>query len=134
MVKFTCPEALRQACRSGTFKEPTSGECPGYIQGNLTVLPESFAFSFMLFCHRHELYAPFCLLEAVMGWIVELSQLVRLRNTWEELVLDPHAHSIIQWITKEPGLLDLAGTHKHVPCWKSQTQETPSPGHLQQLI
>lgn len=47
------PETLREACRSGGFQAPTAGHAPGYLQGNLMILPQADAFDFLLFCQRN---------------------------------------------------------------------------------
>lgn len=47
------PEALRQAARSGQFKQPTAGHAPGYLQANLMIVPQAQAFDFLLFCQRN---------------------------------------------------------------------------------
>jgi uncharacterized protein YcsI (UPF0317 family) len=44
------PSALRAAIRSGQFTAHTSGQCPGYAQANLAVLPRDFAADFLRFC------------------------------------------------------------------------------------
>jgi uncharacterized protein YcsI (UPF0317 family) len=45
--------AVRQACRSGTLTGPTPGLALGYVQANLVVLPQEYAFDFLLFCQRN---------------------------------------------------------------------------------
>jgi len=40
----------RLACRSGRHAGPTTNVAPGYVQGNLVVLPENLAASFRRFC------------------------------------------------------------------------------------
>ena len=52
------PSATRQtgrdarlAARAGTFKGQTAGVAPGYVQGNLAILPQALAADFMRFCH-----------------------------------------------------------------------------------
>jgi uncharacterized protein YcsI (UPF0317 family) len=40
----------RLAIRSGEFKGQTAGVAPGYVQGNLAILPESLAGDFLRFC------------------------------------------------------------------------------------
>jgi uncharacterized protein YcsI (UPF0317 family) len=40
----------RRAIRAGTHHGPTSGLAPGYVQGNLAILPERLAADFMRFC------------------------------------------------------------------------------------
>lgn len=41
----------RLACRNDGFAGHTSGLAPGFVQGNLAILPASLAADFMLFCH-----------------------------------------------------------------------------------
>src|SRR5205814_4817157 len=41
--------AARHACRAGTASS-TAGVAPGYVQGNLAILPEKLAASFHRFC------------------------------------------------------------------------------------
>ncbi len=47
------PEELRKLIRKGEWQTPTTGLAPGYVQGNLVMLPKSHAFSFLLFCVRN---------------------------------------------------------------------------------
>jgi uncharacterized protein YcsI (UPF0317 family) len=41
----------RLAARSGTFTGQTAGVAPGFVQGNLAILPAALAGDFMRFCH-----------------------------------------------------------------------------------
>jgi uncharacterized protein YcsI (UPF0317 family) len=43
--------AARLAARTGEFKGPTAGVAPGYVQGNLAILPGALAGDFLRFCH-----------------------------------------------------------------------------------
>lgn len=43
---FASPFELRRAIRAGEFNTPTNGICPGYMQANLIVLEERYAFDF----------------------------------------------------------------------------------------
>ena len=43
-------EDARRAIRNGQWTGPTSGMAPGYVQGNLAILPEKLAADFMRFC------------------------------------------------------------------------------------
>jgi uncharacterized protein YcsI (UPF0317 family) len=47
------PRKLRTLIRDGRWHTPTTGLAPGYVQGNLVMLPKSQAFSFLLFCVRN---------------------------------------------------------------------------------
>jgi uncharacterized protein YcsI (UPF0317 family) len=49
-LTYTEPAALRAAIRSGKFSAHTSGQCPGYAQANLAVLPKDYADEFLRFC------------------------------------------------------------------------------------
>src|SRR5215467_4534609 len=40
----------RLAIRSGAFKGQTAGVAPGYVQGNLAILPAALAGDFLRFC------------------------------------------------------------------------------------
>lgn len=40
----------RHFLRQGTYMGPTSGLAPGYVQGNLAILPSEFAADFLRFC------------------------------------------------------------------------------------
>jgi uncharacterized protein YcsI (UPF0317 family) len=41
----------RRACRRGEIDGSTAGVAPGYVQGNLAVLPKDVAADFLRFCH-----------------------------------------------------------------------------------
>src|ERR1700686_1303515 len=43
-------EAARRAIRRGRWTGPTSGLAPGYVQGNLAILPNALASDFLRFC------------------------------------------------------------------------------------
>lgn len=44
---------VRAACRSGRLAGPTPGLAPGFVQANLVVLPQDWAWDFLLFCQRN---------------------------------------------------------------------------------
>jgi uncharacterized protein YcsI (UPF0317 family) len=46
----TDPAELRRDIRAGRFDAPTAGQCPGYTQGNLAILPRELADEFLRFC------------------------------------------------------------------------------------
>jgi len=50
MPTFASPSELRRAVRAGEFTAPTAGHCPGFVQTNLVVLPQSYADEFAEFC------------------------------------------------------------------------------------
>src|SRR5947209_2206039 len=47
------PREVRRAIRSGRHKDHTAGLAPGYVQGNLCILPREYAQDFMTFCQRN---------------------------------------------------------------------------------
>ena len=49
----TSPLDVRLACRAGAITGPTAGLEPGYVQGNLVILPNEFAADFAIFCQRN---------------------------------------------------------------------------------
>jgi len=44
---------VRRLCRAGSFDRPTSGIAPGYVQGNLAILPRDWADEFLRFCQAN---------------------------------------------------------------------------------
>src|SRR5258708_28621850 len=44
---------LRRAARAGALDAPTSGLAPGYVQGNLAILPRDYAEDFLRFCQAN---------------------------------------------------------------------------------
>jgi len=50
LTTFSTGSEARQAIRSGRWRANTAGLAPGYVQANLVVLPQSFAFDFLRFC------------------------------------------------------------------------------------
>ena len=47
------PQEVRARVRSGEHDGPTGGLASGYVQANLVVLPEEYAFDFLKFCVRN---------------------------------------------------------------------------------
>ena len=45
--------AVRSACRSGALIGSTAGVAPGYVQGNLVILPKDLAADFLRFCQQN---------------------------------------------------------------------------------
>jgi uncharacterized protein YcsI (UPF0317 family) len=47
------PRAVRRAIRRGEHSTHTAGLAPGYVQGNVCILPREYADEFALFCERN---------------------------------------------------------------------------------
>jgi len=50
--RFT-PKEIRALIRKGKWDKPTAGLAMGYAQANLVILPQKYAFDFLLFCQRN---------------------------------------------------------------------------------
>ncbi|MEW6110815.1 MAG: putative hydro-lyase, partial [Thermodesulfobacteriota bacterium] len=53
IMRYDDPKTLRADCRQGLWRSSTSGQCLGYVQANLVILPRDSAFDFLLFCNRN---------------------------------------------------------------------------------
>jgi uncharacterized protein YcsI (UPF0317 family) len=47
------PRQIRHLIRKGKWDKPTAGLAIGYAQANLVILPQKYAFDFLLFCQRN---------------------------------------------------------------------------------
>ncbi|MBI3433970.1 MAG: putative hydro-lyase [Proteobacteria bacterium] len=61
-------EEARLAIRRGGMSGPTSGLAPGYVQGNLAILPRDLATDFMRFCHLNAKPCPLLAAGAPGDW------------------------------------------------------------------
>jgi uncharacterized protein YcsI (UPF0317 family) len=59
---------VRQACREGSWTGPTCGLAPGYSQANLVILPQEWAFEFLLFCQRNPQPCPLLEVTTAGSW------------------------------------------------------------------
>ena len=53
MTDPTDPRAMRRAIRAGAHTGHTAGVAPGYVQGNLCILPRDYADDFFVYCQRN---------------------------------------------------------------------------------
>jgi uncharacterized protein YcsI (UPF0317 family) len=51
-------QELRASIERGEWRKPTSGLAPGFTQANVVILPQKYAFDFLLFCMRNEKPCP----------------------------------------------------------------------------
>ena len=56
--KNTSPLEVRKLIREGKITGQTSGMCDGFAQANLCILPEKYAYDFLLFCQRNPQSCP----------------------------------------------------------------------------
>ena len=52
-VQQLTPKKIRDLIRKGNWDKPTAGLAMGYAQANLVILPQKYAFDFLLFCQRN---------------------------------------------------------------------------------
>ncbi len=52
-IQQLTPKEIRNLIRKGKWDKPTSGLAMGYAQANLVILPQKYAFDFLLFCQRN---------------------------------------------------------------------------------
>jgi len=52
-VQQLTPKEIRDLIRKGKWDKPTAGLAMGYAQANLVILPQKYAFDFLLFCQRN---------------------------------------------------------------------------------
>ena len=62
--------AARLAIRAGSHRGPTSGLAPGYVQGNLAILPQELAGDFLRFCQLNPKPCPLIGSSAPGDWRV----------------------------------------------------------------
>lgn len=67
MAHSLSPAALREQIRSGEFTGNTSGYCPGFVQGNLAILPARWANDFLQFCQLNPKPCPLVGMSSMPG-------------------------------------------------------------------
>jgi len=60
----------RLAIRADKHRGPTSGLAPGFVQGNLAILPQQLAADFLRFCHLNSKSCPLIGMSAPGDWRV----------------------------------------------------------------
>ncbi|MFG0783969.1 MULTISPECIES: putative hydro-lyase [Delftia] len=58
MTHWTHPTEFRQEVRAGRFRGQTAGQCPGYTQGNLAILPRECSEEFLRFARLNPKSCP----------------------------------------------------------------------------
>src|SRR5437588_11045758 len=61
-------EEARRAIRASQFRGQTAGVAPGYVQGNLAILPERLAGDFLRFCQLNPKPCPLLAASAPGDW------------------------------------------------------------------
>jgi uncharacterized protein YcsI (UPF0317 family) len=77
----TDPKTFRQRVRNGEYTENTSGICPGFVQCNMVILPQEWAFDFLQFCQKNPKPCPLLGMSNAGEWsIPELAQGLDIRS------------------------------------------------------
>jgi uncharacterized protein YcsI (UPF0317 family) len=72
-----CGAAARLAVRNGAHRGPTAGLAPGFVQGNLAILPERLAADFLRFCQLNPKPCPLIGTSAPGDWRVPAARLAK---------------------------------------------------------
>ncbi|MFM0091975.1 DUF1445 domain-containing protein [Paraburkholderia sediminicola] len=62
------PRQFRQLVRQGLHRGPTVGQCEGYVQANLMILPERYASDFQTFCSLNPKACPLIAIGEPGSW------------------------------------------------------------------
>lgn len=98
------PHGARLASRSGALDGPTSGLAPGYVQGNLAILPADLAGDFLRFCQRNPKPCPIIAVSEpgdpflpVLGSDLEIRTDVPRYRVWKDGELVDEPTDILGW-------------------------------------
>ena len=97
----------RLAIRSGAWSAPTSGIAPGFVQGNLAILPAALATDFLRFCQLNPKPCPVLAVGAPGDW----------RKKTEEAI----AGATVGW--ENP----FVRRHRYERCGDAKVFKAPSP-------
>ena len=98
------PEGARLAARSGILRGPTSGLAPGYVQGNLAILPADLAGDFLRFCQRNPKPCPVIAVSEVgdpkfpfLGGDIDIRTDIPAYRVWKDGVMVDEPQDILSW-------------------------------------
>jgi uncharacterized protein YcsI (UPF0317 family) len=94
----------RMACRSGAITAATSGVAPGYVQGNLAVLPKDLAHDFLRFCQANPRPCPIIGVSEVgdpkvpvLGQDIDLRTDLPRYRVWKNGVIVAETDEVLSW-------------------------------------
>jgi uncharacterized protein YcsI (UPF0317 family) len=98
------PKGVRLASRSGALDGPTSGLAPGFVQGNLAILPAELAGDFLRFCQRNPKPCPLVGVSEVgdpklgfLGEDLDIRTDIPRYRVWEDGVMVEEPQDILRW-------------------------------------
>jgi uncharacterized protein YcsI (UPF0317 family) len=98
------PQGVRQASRRGALDGPTSGLAPGFVQGNLAILPAELAGDFLRFCQRNPKPCPLIGVSEVgdpklglLGEDLDIRTDIPRYRVWKDGVMVEEPQDILRW-------------------------------------
>lgn len=149
---FADPHAVRLAARRGELRSHTAGLAPGFVQGNLVILPKAFAADFLLYCQRNPKPCPLIGVSDAgdprvpeLGGDLDIATDLPLYRVWRDGVLVDEPTSVkaiwrddfVSFVigcsyTFEAALIADGMVLKHVACganvamWRTSIETTPA--------
>jgi uncharacterized protein YcsI (UPF0317 family) len=108
-ISFATPELstgvdVRRACRAGAAIGSTAGIAPGYVQGNLAILPKDLAADFLRFCQMNPKPCPVIGVSDVgdprlpaLGRDLDIRTDLPGYRVWENGELVEEARDVLRW-------------------------------------
>jgi uncharacterized protein YcsI (UPF0317 family) len=98
------PQGVRLASRSGALDGPTSGLAPGFVQGNLAILPADVAGDFLRFCQRNPKPCPVIGVSEtgdpkldLLGIDLDIRTDIPRYRVWKDGVMVEEPQDILKW-------------------------------------
>ncbi|WP_159591958.1 putative hydro-lyase [Chelativorans xinjiangense] len=95
---------IRLGCRSGEILVGTAGMAPGYVQGNLAILPKEYAHEFLRFCNANPRSCPVIgVSEAGSALVPALGEDLDIRtdlpayHVWKDGEMVAEVHELTDW-------------------------------------
>jgi len=100
----TNPQAVRLASRAGVLDGPTSGLAPGFVQGNLAILPADLAGDFLRFCQRNPKPCPLICVSEIgdpmlpsLGGDLDIRTDIPRYRVWKDGAMVEEPQDILKW-------------------------------------
>jgi uncharacterized protein YcsI (UPF0317 family) len=101
---LSSPKGARLASRSGALDGPTSGLAPGFVQGNLAVLPAALSGDFLHFCQRNPKPCPLIAVSEpgdprlpLLGEDLDIRTDIPRYRVWKDGALVEEPQEILRW-------------------------------------
>ena len=101
---LTTPQGVRMASRAGALDGPTSGLAPGFVQGNLAILPAELAGDFLRFCQKNPKPCPLIGVSEIgdpklgfLGTDLDIRTDIPRYRVWKDGVMVEEPQDILKW-------------------------------------